>query len=120
MVECNVCKKEFEEDSSPFIKGKTRIVKLRNRKFYFIRGEVGLEIFIKFQKKEEYFWQAGTKKYAIPKKFHDELIPHTFNNKQYLIPKDYEEYLTFKYGDWKTPIKVWNPYIDDKSIVGEV
>jgi len=112
--------KKFEENSDPFKKDLIRIIKLRNRRLYFIRGEIGLDIFIKFKKDEQYFWQAGTKKYSVPAKFHDELTKHTFDNKEYLIPKDYKGYLTFKYGDWKTPVKVWNPFKDDQAIIGDM
>jgi phosphorylcholine metabolism protein LicD len=112
--------KEFETNNSPFKKGITRIIKLRNRRLYFIRGDIGLDIFIKFKKENNYYWQAGLKKYSVPAKYHDELILHDFDNKKYLIPKDYEGYLSFKYGNWKTPVKIWNPFLDDKAIVGDI
>ena len=112
--------KEFERDDEPFKEGVKRLVKVRNSKFLFFRGEVALDIFIKFKKDDQYYWQVGKKKKSVPSYFYQELIKHTFNGKEYLIPKLYEEYLTFRYGDWKTPVKEWNTFSDDKAIKGDV
>ena len=112
--------KEFEKDDEPFKKGVKRLVKVRNSKFLFFRGEVSLDIFIKFRKDDEYFWQVGHKKKSVDASFYEELITHQFNGKRYMIPKLYEEYLTHRYGDWKTPVKEWNTFRDDKAIKGNI
>ena len=112
--------KEFDKDDAPFEKGKKRLIKIRNRKFLFFRGEVALDIFIKFKKDNEYFWQVGKKKKSVDAKYYEELIKYSFDSKEYLVPKLYEEYLTYRYGDWKTPVKEWNTYIDDKAIKGDI
>jgi len=112
--------KEFKKDDPPFKKGMKRIIKIRNRKLYFIRGEVGLDIFIKFKKDNEYFWQVGEKKKSAPEHFYDVLRKHEFDAKKYLIPKASEEYLTFRYGDWQIPVKEWNTFKDDHAIKGDI
>jgi phosphorylcholine metabolism protein LicD len=112
--------KEFDSDNDPFKKGVKRIIKIRTRKLYFIRGEVALDIFIKFKKGNEYFWQVGEKRKSAPEHFYTNLREHKFNNKNYLVPKDCEEYLTFRYGEWQTPIKEWNTFRDDNAIKGDI
>ena len=112
--------RKFEVNNAPFQKDIVRVIKIKSRRLYFFSGSITLDIFIKFKKDNHYYWQAGTKKYSIPAKFHDELISYQFDNKSYLIPKDYKNYLAFKYGDWKTPVKVWNPFTDDKAIIGDI
>jgi phosphorylcholine metabolism protein LicD len=112
--------KEFEKDDLPFKKGIKRIVKIRNSKFFFFRGEVTLDIFIKFKKDEEYFWRVGSKKKSVPAVFYDALIPYPFNEKEYLVPKLYKEYLTYRYGDWKTPVQEWDTFKDDKALGANV
>jgi lipopolysaccharide cholinephosphotransferase len=112
--------KEFEKDDAPFKKGVKRLVKVRNSKFLFFRGEVALDIFIKFEKDNEYFWQVGKKKKSVESFYYKELIKHTFNGKDYLIPKLYEEYLTSRYGDWKTAVKEWDTFKDDQAIKGNI
>ncbi len=112
--------RKFTKDNEPFQKGVSRIVKVRNKKMYFFKGEVTLDIFIKFKKDDEYFWQVGKKKKSVPSYFYDELIEYAFDGKQYLIPKAYEAYLTFRYGDWKIPVKEWDTFNDDKAVKGNI
>jgi len=108
--------RHFEENNDPFIKGKTRIIKVTNKKFLFFKGNVTLDIFIKFKKGDKSFWQIGNKTKFVPAYFYEQLIPYKFDNKNYLIPKLYDEYLTYRYGDWKTPVKEWNTFKDDKAL----
>ncbi len=112
--------KEFQKDDKPFKKGVKRLIKIRNRKFIFFRGEVALDIFIKFKKDDQYFWQVGDKKKSVDSSYYKELIKYKFNSKDYLIPKLYKEYLTYRYGDWKTPVKEWNTFTDDNAIKGNI
>ena len=44
--------------------------------------------------------------WKIPAKYLDHTITH---KSKYPIPKQYEEYLEERYGDWKTPNSEWNP-----------
>jgi len=111
-----VWSKHFDIDESPFSSDKLRIVKLRTRKFFFIRGEVGLDIFIKFKKEDRYYWQVGKKMKSSPAQFYDTLTTYPFDGKNYMVPEDYEGYLTYRYGDWQKTVKVWNTFKDDHAI----
>jgi len=108
--------KQFKRDVSPFKKGVTRIVKVRTRRFYFFRGEITLDIFIKFKKDDTYHWQVGNKPKSVPAHFYNKIVTHSFAGKDYKIPENYTEYLTHRYGDWETPVKEWNTYTDDNAI----
>ena len=44
----------------------------------------------------------------FPSKFFDNPQPFTFNGRAFLLPSPIEEYLTFYYGDWKTPVKSYH------------
>jgi phosphorylcholine metabolism protein LicD len=112
--------KKFEKDDEPFKKDTIRLVKVRNSKFLFFRGEVTLDIFIKFKKDSDYFWQVGKKRKSVPAHFYEDSIEWNFDDKKYLIPKEYENYLEFRYGDWQTPVKEWNTFNDDKAIKGDI
>ena len=52
---------------------------------------------------------------GVPAHFLDNTINYIFNNKPYSIPKDYRDYLTYLYGDWKTPVKNWDFTKDAKT-----
>jgi len=112
--------KELESNEPPFKKGLKRVLKIRNRRLHFIRGEVALDIFIKFKKGDEYFWQVGPRRKSVPAYFYETLKRHPFDGKEYLIPNKVEEYLTYRYGDWQTPIKDWDTCQDDSAIKGNI
>ncbi len=112
--------REFESGESPFKRGGTRMIKIRNKKLFFFRGEVVLDIFIKYEKDGEYFWQVGQKKKSVPKHFYSELISYKFDGKDYLVPQEYEDYLTHRYGNWKIPVKEWDTFSDDKAVKGDI
>ena len=79
-----------------------------------------LDIFIKKKDEGKYFWVVGIKNpvlKSVDAKFYDERTTIDFKGHKYFIPKDYEEYLTCRYGDWKIPQKEWNFKTDDKAIV---
>ncbi len=112
--------KIFENDSEPFKKGVTRIVKIRNNRFFFFRGKVTLDIYIKFKKDDKYYYQCGQTKKASNATFYEGLEEITFNEKKYKIPSNHEAYLTCKYGNWKIVDKSWNAFEDDNAIMGNV
>ncbi|MBU0994518.1 MAG: LicD family protein [Proteobacteria bacterium] len=108
--------KSFEKDDPPFNKDKIRIIKVRSRRFFFFRGKVCLDIFIKFRKDEIYYWRVKDTKKSVPAEFYNELVTWPFNHKTYFVPKDYDGYLTYRYGNWRIPVKEWDTFSDDKAL----
>jgi phosphorylcholine metabolism protein LicD len=53
-----------------------------------------------------------------PKKSNDKKPFKTiaFNGFEYNIPKLTDEYLSYRYGNWQTPVKDWNTATDDKAL----
>jgi phosphorylcholine metabolism protein LicD len=39
-----------------------------------------------------------------------------FKGFKYSIPNLTDEYLTYRYGDWKKPVKNWNTFTDDNAL----
>lgn len=115
-----VRKKIFDKDSKPFIKNRTRIIKIRNNRFFFFRGKVTLDIYIKYKYEGQYFYQCGERKKASGAVFFDLLDSIEFNAKTYKIPYKHEAYLTKKYGNWKVVNKTWNAFKDDSTIISDV
>ncbi len=73
-----------------------------------------LDIFFKYEKDDQLAWMAQYKMHSIPtNKLSNELIEIDFYNLKCKIPKNYDEYLTSMYGDWKTPKKDWQYYEED-------
>ncbi len=112
----------YNRDIGPFKKREFRMIKVRNFEKFMKKGEVMLDIFLKRKIEDDYFWTVGIKTPVLkssPAKFYDKLTTVKFDRKDYLIPFLYEEYLTYRYGDWKIQVKEWNFKKDDNAIVQE-
>lgn len=107
----------FEYSKSPFKKGDIRMIKIRERRFFgLIKGPVCLDIFIKYPENEYAYWEIDNKLKSVPHKFYDSFKTITFKNYNYKIPELTDEYLTYRYGEWETPVKDWNTSKDDKAL----
>lgn len=112
--------REHKIDDPPFQKGEVRLIKVYATKYLFFKSPLVLDIFVKKKLDDQYYWVVGVKrraKKAVPARFYDELTTVQFNHKTYSIPKLTDEYLTYRYGDWRTPVKTWNYIKDDQSTV---
>lgn len=107
----------FEKKIEPFEEGTLRMIKIRERKFFgLLKGNVCLDIFIKYPVSDNAFWQIDGKTKSVPKKFYENFKTITFKGHDYSIPILTDEYLTYRYGDWETPVKDWNTSTDDKAL----
>jgi hypothetical protein len=107
-------------DMPYFPKGSVRLLKLKTGRF-FKKNSIGLmDIFVKKKIDDQYYWLVGQHEHvlkSVPAHFYENLSRYNFEGYNYSIPRDYDEYLTFRYGDWRTPFKDYNFKVDDKSIV---
>ena len=110
----------YKEDVGPFKKGEVKIIKIQTRKYLIFKGFTLLDVFIKKRVNDQYFWTVGGKKIVLksaPANFYEDLKDVEFNGHNYSIPKQVEDYLTYRYGEWKKPQKDYNYTKDDKAIV---
>ena len=110
-----------EKEDPPLKLDEVRIIKIYNRKYLFAKGEVMMDCFIATRVDDQYVWSCGginhyTKK-SVPARFYDKFDDLTFKGKKYFIPSHVEDYLTFRYGDWKTPQEKWDYRRDDGAII---
>jgi phosphorylcholine metabolism protein LicD len=107
-------------DIGPFKKGQVRLIKVSTRKFFFIKGIKLLDIFIKTKESGQYFWVVGVKNPVLKSaeaRYYEKFATVGFNNAKLSIPYDFDDYLSYRYGDWKKPVKEWNFKKDDNAIV---
>ena len=50
-------------------------------------------------------WWFTEKTRRVKKSFFEPVIKHKFEDREFNIPENYDEALTFKYGDYMTPVK---------------
>lgn len=111
--------RSFDQDDAPFSSGAPRLLKIRSRHFFFFRGHVLIDVFVKYRQDDRYHWIIGRKKptrKSAPARFYDELAHVQFNGRTYPVPGDAEGYLEFRYGDWRTPVTEWNTFRDDLAV----
>ncbi len=113
--------KRYTKDVGPFKKGTVRICKVRKLKNF--KKYTLLDIFIKRLIKDEYYWTVSVKRpvlKAVPKRFYDERTELEWEGRLYKAPKDYEGFLEYSYGDWRTPVKEWNFRTGDNCVKEEL
>lgn len=107
----------FEKDSDVFKQGDLRMIKIRTKRFFgLLKGNVCLDVFIKYTKKDKTYWEIANKVKNVPHKYYDTFTTLEFKNKTYSIPEFTDEYLTYRYGDWQTPVKDWDTARDDRAL----
>jgi len=109
-----------QSEQGPMRRGCVRMVKIYDRKALFFKGDLNVDIFVKYAAGDRYFWTVGTNPAvlkSVPARFYEELAPWSFQGRPYTVPRDAEGYLTARYGNWREPVKEWNFRSDDKAIV---
>jgi phosphorylcholine metabolism protein LicD len=109
-----------QADLGPFRKGEAKIIKVRNFTRGLKKGKVTLDIFVKRQVGDDCFWVVGIKNRALkstPAHFTRSLTRVRFNSYDYSIPADFDGYLSYRYGAWRTPQKEWDYMVDDQAII---
>lgn len=110
----------------PVKKGDIRMVKIKPILPYLLKIFQGgssanfpvVDIFVKYPENDFVFWQVEGNVLRIAKKYYEDhdLIP--FFGENLRAPKNYTDYLSEKYGDWKVPVKNWTLKTGDFTIVG--
>jgi lipopolysaccharide cholinephosphotransferase len=98
----------FKRDTGPYKKGDIRIIKIQERLLLFFAKHSLMDVFVKKEYKDALSYVVGANKSYLkttPKEFHEKRAQITFRGKKYTVPKDYNAYLRYVYGDWKTPVK---------------
>lgn len=100
--------------------GTPRLLKVRNRKRLFFRGDLLLDVFINFKANDSYHWSIGRDNFithlSAPAHFYDRLDTIEFDGKRYPVPSNHEDYLAYRYGNWRVPVKRWDCFADDHAI----
>lgn len=74
----------------------------------FIRKMLLFLVVLLGSEKSEYVlltWWFTEKTRRVKKSFFEPVIKHKFEDREFNIPENYDEALTFKYGDYMTPVK---------------
>jgi lipopolysaccharide cholinephosphotransferase len=109
-----------EKDIGPIKAGDLRLIKIKRRRWFFMQDSIVTDIFVKHHHQGKAYWIVGDKGKTVLKsvdeKFYQSFDSISFKGVDLPIPQQVEDYLTARYGDWKTPVKEWNFLTDDRAI----
>ena len=100
--------------------GAPRIVKIRRRRWLFLRGHPCIDVFVKYDHAGQTWWTAKRQLMQVPAEHYDGSETIQFGGRKLRVPVAYERYLELKYGDWRVPVKNWNCAEDERTIVGQI
>lgn len=109
------------EDIFPLKKGAIRLIKVQSRRLFILPGFVQVDLFVKPRHEDAMYWTVSNKVLkSTPAKYTDHLTRVDFEGMSLSIPEDYDGYLSYRYGDWRTTQKEYSNISDDKSIVKNI
>jgi phosphorylcholine metabolism protein LicD len=100
--------RRFETDTDMWRQQDLRLVKIKNRHLFFMPGDHCLDVFIKYEHQGACYWQAGGYIMQADARHYQGCDPLDFNGRRLCLPRSHEDYLSAKYGDWKTPDRNWD------------
>lgn len=109
----------------PFKKGDIIAMKVKPilpyivKEWFFLknREHVVCDIFVKKTDGKHYYWQAKEKIMRVSCRYHDQYERIDYLGRDIMVPSNYEDYLSEKYGDWLVPVKEWDCARDEMTIV---
>lgn len=97
--------RHLQEDSPALKKGDIRAFRVRNNRFGFFRGFVKIDIFVMYFHEDHFHWYELGAEHRFPAEYINEFEDIAFEGKMYNKPKNHDGYLSYHYGDWRTPDK---------------
>ena len=99
--------KRYWEIDFPGVSGKDlRAIKAYDRPLMLFKGRIATDIYIKYRRDDGYYyWQSHDQPCRAPSHFLDELTTIDFLDRKVMVPADFEGYLEYVFGDWRTPTK---------------
>jgi len=110
------------EEMPHFPIGSVRLIKVKTKKYFLASGLGIMDIFVKKKVEDKYYWLVGKRDHvlkSVPYHFYENFTRYNFEGYEYSIPANYEDYLTYRYGDWQKIVKDYDFKKDDNSIVDD-
>ena len=109
--------RRFDTSNTYFKAGTLRMIKIREKRFFgLLKGKICADIFIKYPIEDNHYWEIANKTKFVPSTFYENFKTIAFNGFEYNIPQLTDEYLSYRYGNWQTPVKDWNTATDDEVL----
>lgn len=110
--------REYSNENGYSKVGDTRVVKIKDKKFFIIAGDNALDMFIKTEADGFVYWTAAGNIMRVKASYYEGYDTVSWCGRDLKVPVNYRDYLTEKYGDWSIPVKEWS-CDNEKTIVKE-
>jgi len=115
----------IHQDFGVLKKGQCRVFKVKRIlpsiiKYFYKPAKkyrVVADIFVKSSDEHFTYWVAASKIMRVDRKYYSNNEYIEYKGHKLSVPYEYKNYLTDKYGDWKTPVKNWRCGEDEKTII---
>ena len=107
-------KKKFIETG--WLPGNVRVIKVKTTWEKIKQLNFHLDLFCLYRVENNYRWSDSNALKHVNRKFYDKLDIIDWEGRKIYIPSNVEEYLTLRYGDWKSPKKNYNAGTQDGAI----
>ena len=107
-------------DHTGRLPGELRLVRIKYWHQKYLRlfkiQELYLDIFIKYKVGDYYYWIDTYTPKRVKALYHEDLDTIYWDNRNYAIPSNVDQYLTDRFGDWRTPVRDFDSSLDDFAI----
>ena len=100
--------------------GDLQCIKVRKMRWGFLRSRIRMDINIKYRYEQKYYWHSMGVACEVDALHFDDFDSLQFAGKTIRVPKNYDAYLTEKYGDWRTPDRDYVPRHADGTSIGRI
>ncbi len=102
--------------NSPWLPGDTRVVKIKTPLEKLKQINFHIDLFCLYRVGNYHRWIDTNALKQVDEKFHSKLDTIMWEGREVNIPSHVDEYLTIRYGDWRTPQKKYDAGLQDSSI----
>ncbi len=102
--------------NNAWIPGGTRVVKIKTPWEKLKQINFHVDLFCLYKVGDYHRWIDTNTLKQVDKKFHTEFETIHWEGREINIPSHVEEYLTIRYGDWRTPRQIYDAGLHDSSI----
>ncbi len=107
------CKfKNFVENTSFATRDDIRVLKISDYWLGIFKGPTKMDIFLKYPMGQSMCWSAANRYMQVDRKYYNGFDLIKWNGRELRVPRNYENYLTEKYGDWSITIKDWSAKVE--------
>lgn len=100
--------------------GDYRAVKIRDRRWWFFKGPLVADLYIKYPWQGAYYWSSMRMISKADARYFDNWEEVEYFGRRLKVPAFYKDYLATIYGDWRTPRKDYKPQSDDGTMIGSL